>query len=63
MRSRDRLRKFRQESRARRQQAMYEVQLVCGHSSFAHATHKGPVPCLECGEEKEVRFVGRMVQL
>lgn len=61
MSSRDRLRKLRQESRARRQEAMYEVELVCGHSSFAHATHKGPVPCLECGVEKDVRFVGRPV--
>jgi hypothetical protein len=59
--SRNRLRALRRESEARRRQALYEVELVCGHTSFAHATHKGPVPCLECGTEKEIRFVGNPV--
>lgn len=59
MNSRQRLRKFREESEARRRQALYEVTLVCGHESFAHATHTGPVPCLQCGEEKAIRFVGK----
>ena len=61
MNSKQRLQKLRKESKARRQQAMFEVTLVCGHESFAHASHKGPVPCLECGAGKEIRFVGNPV--
>jgi hypothetical protein len=58
MTSKEHLRRFLRESEARRRTAMYEVQLVCGHMSFAHASHVGKVPCLKCGTDKEIRFVG-----